>query len=66
MLFSLLKLIGAARFDKDLPSPFVTAINADALAANEAEEPVPEEDNRPEPPQISIDDFDEPERQGEE
>lgn len=65
-VFSTMRLIGVSRFDKDRPSPFVTAIDSDALAAEAKEEPEVKEEARPEPPQISIDDIDEPERQGEE
>lgn len=64
-IFSALRLLGVAMLDKNRPSSFVTAINSDSLACEE--EPVlPEVEEQSELPQISIDDIEEPERQGEE
>lgn len=64
-LFSVLKLINAIMLDRNRASSFVTAIDKDALASDE--EKTPEDDaERTEPPQLSIDDIEESERQGEE
>ncbi len=64
-LFSVLRLINAVMLDRDRPSPFVTAIDSDTLASEADNEPE-EDGERAEPPQLSIDDIEEPERQGEE
>ena len=65
MLFSVLKLINALLLDRDRASSFVTAIDSDAIVS-EAESEPKEDGELTAPPQLSIDDIEEPERQGEE
>ena len=64
-VFSVFRLIGAVMLDKNQPSSFVTAINSDVRESEGVTSPT-ETEEESEPPQLSIDDIEEPERQGEE